>query len=146
MGSDQDKADCFIAERITYRFSQPKRGDLIVFRVNGIERIPIDETRQDVFYTKRLVGFPGETIKIRDGHLFVDGRLLDERDGIPPIEYVPRQFDGEIYNVPKDGFFVLGDNSKNSYDSRYWGSVPQQNVYGRVARIYFPFSRIAAPR
>ncbi len=50
------------------------------------------------------------------------------------------------FRVPDNSYFVLGDNSYNSYDSRYWGCVPAANVYGRVSRVYFPLSRAGVPR
>jgi signal peptidase I len=52
----------------------------------------------------------------------------------------------EEFRVPENSYFVLGDNSYNSYDSRYWGCIPARNIYGRVARIYFPLSRAGVPR
>ena len=111
------------------------------------------EGEGETFFVKRLVGLPGERIEIRDGRVFADGRLLDEGAGIPPITYVspgsgmPSMLpSGGSYVVPRDGFVVLGDNSTRSFDSRYWGAVPRENIYGRVARIYYPWSRIGVPR
>ena len=102
---------------------------------------------------KRLVGLPGERIEIRDDRVFADGKVLEQGAGIPPVSYVfpgsgmPSVFsDGGSFSVPRDGFFVLGDNSTRSFDSRYWGAVPRENIYGRVARIYYPWSRIGVPR
>jgi signal peptidase I len=100
-----------------------------------------------------VVGLPGERIEIRDGHLFADGRQLNENNGIPTVLYysVPTSLtnsfnSGGIYLVPDDAYFVLGDNSRKSFDSRYWGYVPRTNIYGRVSRIYYPFSRASIPR
>jgi signal peptidase I len=111
------------------------------------------EGDEDIFFVKRLVGLPGERIEIRDGRVFADGRLLDESVGIPPITFVspvsrmPSLLpEGASYTVPQNGFFFLGDNSANSFDSRYWGSVPRKNIYGKVSRIYYPLSRIGVPR
>ena len=103
-----------------------------------------------MFFVKRLVGLPGERIEIRGGRLFADGRLLDESAGIPPIVYTSPRMSSvsseTSYAVPEDGFFFLGDNSAHSFDSRYWGSVPRKNIYGKVSRIYYPLSRIGVPR
>lgn len=135
--------DQVFVDRLSYAFSNPKRGDLVAFRTTGLPKLPADQ-----FYLKRLVGLPGEKIEIRDGHLFADGRLLGEKDGIPNITYtIPSAQDATgVYEVPLDAYFFLGDNSLNSSDSRYWGSVPRGNIYGRVARIYYPFDRLGVPK
>jgi signal peptidase I len=148
LGASHGIPDHIMVDRVTYLFSQPKRGELVVFRTSGIVGIPAE-----AFFVKRLVGLPGERIEIRDGRLFADGRQLDETSGIPPITYtLPKTLtssmapeSGSVSYVPKNSFFFLGDNSANSYDSRYWGSVPRQNIYGKVARIYYPLSRIGVP-
>ena len=137
--------DHFFVNRLAYAVSAPERGDLVVFRTFGIGGIPGTE---DVLYVKRLVGFPGETIEIRDGRVHANGRQLSEADGIPNLRYVDR-IGGEgagTYHVPAGHCFVLGDNSERSADSRYFGSVPVQNLFGRVSRIYYPISRISVPR
>lgn len=146
LGRAHGTADHFIADRLSYRFSPPKRGELVVFRTTGIAEI-----RADTFFVQRLIGLPGEKIEIRDGHIFADGRQLGESDGIPSIAYtVPpaRPFIAEagVHEVPQDAYFMLGDNSPNSFDSRYWGYLPKANVYARVSRIYYPFSRASTPR
>ena len=96
---------------------------------------------------------PGERIEIRDGSVFANGVRLTERDGIPPIRFVTRAVvehaagaSTASYDVDKGGYFVLGDNSSNSLDSRFFGCVPRQNVYGKVTAIYYPFSRAGRPR
>jgi signal peptidase I len=149
-GGSHGTPDCVIIDRVSYLFSQPKRGDLVVFRTTGIMGIEGDG---EIFFVKRLVGLPGEQIEIRDGHVFADGRLLDKESGIPPITYISPAVSlpsvipkGGSYTVPQDGFFFLGDNSAHSLDSRHWGSVPRRNIFGKVSRIYYPLSRIGVPR
>jgi signal peptidase I len=142
--------DHVIADRLSYRISPPRRGDLIVFatsQISGIQHPP-HSTGEEVFFIKRLVGLPGEKIRIADGKLFADGRLLGERDGIPAITYtdpvgVPAtaKREGQDFVVGSDEYFALGDNSPNSFDSRYWGCVPAAAIYGKVTMIYYPFSR-----
>src|SRR5439155_13717080 len=85
--------------------------------------------------------------------VFANGLRLTAADGIPPIHYVSREAmeggDGALgasYLVDRQGYFVLGDNSTNSLDSRHWGCVPRKNVYGKVTGIYYPFSRAGRPR
>ena len=137
--------DHFFVNRLAYAFSGPERGDLVVFRTGGIVGIPGTE---DVLYVKRLVGFPDETIEIKEGRVHANGRQLSEADGIPNLRYVDRIGGGGTgaYHVPAGHYFVLGDNSERSADSRYFGSVPLQNLVGRVSRIYYPLSRISVPR
>lgn len=143
MGGDGVAADQLMADRLSYRLSQPKRGDLVVFQTDGVEGLP-----PGLFYIKRIAGLPNETIVIKEGRLFVDGRQLSEADGIPPgVDYFDHPSTDEPgFQVPAGSYFVLGDNSAHSYDSRYWGAVPHENIYGRVARIYYPLSRAGVPR
>lgn len=146
-GVSKGTPDHVIVDRLSYRFSAPQRGDLAIFTTTGIAGIPANPS-----YVKRVVGLPGEKIEIRDGHVFADGRQLNEQDGIPPVSYIVGPVQTQsltsagIYVVPEGAYFMLGDNSRNSYDSRYWGFVPRANIYGRVSRIYYPFSRAGVPR
>ena len=135
--------DHIVADRVSLRFSEPQRGDLVVFQTDGLPRVP-----PGAFYVKRVVGLPNETIMIKEGRLFVDGRQLDETDEVPPsVDYFNHPSTDEPgFHIPAGSYFVLGDNSAHSYDSRYWGAVPHENIYGRVARIYYPFSRAGVPR
>jgi len=143
--------DHVIVDRLSYRFGPPRRGDVIVFSASQIAGIR-DQLggEKEVFYMKRLVGLPGERIRIADGKLFANGKLLGESDGIPEITYTEpagtpssARRDGQEFLVGPDEYFALGDNSPNSYDSRYWGCVPASAVYGKVTMIYYPFSRAA---
>ncbi len=142
------RGDHLIVDRLTYRFCSPRRGDLLVFLTRGISGLP-----QDQIYIKRIVGMPGERLEIRGGSVFANGVRLTSADGLPPIKYATADFmhrddgpPGSSYAVDKEGYFVLGDNSTNSLDSRHWGCVPRENVYGKVTGIYYPFSRAGRPR
>lgn len=145
-GLSYGTGDHIVADRLCYKLSPPKRGELIVFRTASIAEI-----HDDAYFIQRLVGLPGEKIEIRDGHVFTDGRQLGENDGIPDRPYTTAPFQAfmtgpGVYQVPQDAYFMLGDNSPNSFDSRYWGYLPMANVYARVSRIYYPFSRAGVPR
>jgi signal peptidase I len=135
--------DLVLANRLSYRFGAPQRGDLIVFgtsAIRGIIRQP-NSTGAEMIFVKRLIGLPGERIRIADGKIFADGRLLGEADGIPNLPYLPGNGKAEFVVGPKE-FFVLGDYSANSYDSRYWGGVPTSAVIGKVTMICYPLQRI----
>jgi signal peptidase I len=155
LSPDAGGPDHILINRAAYWFADPRRGDLVAFRVRGIPGIEAEaryDATQETHFVKRLVGLPGETIEIRDGHVFADGNQLGAVDGIPPFTYVQPSvrphfsLDPGKYVVPNDSYFVLGDNSPRSSDSRYWGYVPKENVIGKVARIYWPPSRMSVPR
>ena len=103
----------------------PRRGDVIVFN---------DPTGASRDLVKRVVGLPGEVVKIMEGTVYINGTKLDE----PYLEGF--HYTGSIECIPKsrdcglqeDEFFVIGDNRGNSNDSRYWGPVPLQNIVGKV--------------
>jgi signal peptidase I len=116
-------------------FGKPHRGDVIVF-------IYPENPKKD--FIKRLVGLPGETVEIKSGTIYVDGRPL--LDPVFNQRYYYNKGDfaekGKSIKVPADSFFVLGDNSASSQDSRYWGFVPWKNMLGEAMFIYWPPQRI----
>ena len=116
-------------------YSQIERGDVIVFKY------PVDMKKD---FIKRLIGFGGETIEILDGNVYIDG----EKVTVPGIDDV-KYFNLGTYGhsgvktlIPEGYLFVMGDNSRSSHDSRYWGFVPEENVVGKASFIYWPFSRM----
>lgn len=127
--------DHLIANKIIYRFREPSRGQVVIFR------FPDPEDRRD--FVKRLVGLPGETLAIRDGRIYINGELADEPRLADFYYYGNRDFEIEI---PPEKFFVLGDNSGNSYDSRFWGFVPRSDMIGVASFIYWPPDRWGAVR
>lgn len=141
--------DHVMVDLLSYRLGAPQRGDLIVFATSQISGIRKDQSNEgEVFFTKRLVGLPGERIRIAGGKIYANGRLLDERDGIPPFNYIEpsrdssdARMEGQDYRVGEGEYFVLGDNPPNSFDSRYWGNVPANSILGKVTLIYYPFKR-----
>ncbi|MCM8763397.1 MAG: signal peptidase I [Candidatus Omnitrophica bacterium] len=112
-----------------------KRGDVIVF-------ISPEDTRKD--FIKRVVGLPGEKVQIKDLRVYINGRPLEE-GGFAHRNYYNRgEFgeEGKVIEVPKDAYYVLGDNSFSSRDSRYWGFVPKKYVLGKAFLIYWPLTRL----
>jgi len=120
-----------IANKISYRFESPERGEIIIFRP------PLEIKRN---YIKRIIGVPGDKVEIANGEIFLNDERLEE-------SYVKN---GSHENmsptiVPGNSFFVLGDNRPNSSDSRYWGFVPRKNVVGRAWLVFWPLNRIRMP-
>jgi len=137
--------DHFVAEGFTYWFREPRRGDVLIFRGDGITGMP--SSQQGQIYTERLVGLPGETLRIEEGKLFVDGKPVALINAAGEIRYLPVPLPHQLksptdqFTVPEGGYFVMGDNSTNSFDSRFWGVVPTENVMGRVWLRYWPLPR-----
>jgi signal peptidase I len=132
--------DHVFSEGIAYLFRKPHRGDIVVFKTAGIQSIP-----QDQFYVKRIAGEPGDHLRIAGGKLFINEKPISLSNALGEIVYdLPPQFvTSAITNltVPDRCYFVLGDNSTNSFDSRFWGCVPRGNIIGRVAYCYYPLQR-----
>ncbi len=114
---------------------QPKRGDVIVF-------IYPESPKKD--FIKRLVGLPGETLEIKNGTVYVNDKPLIDSIFNQRYYYNRGEFgqEGRKIKIPDDNFFVLGDNSASSQDSRYWGFVPRKNILGKALVIYWPPQRI----
>ena len=116
-------------------FSQPQRGDVIVF-------IYPEDPKRD--FIKRIAAAGGETLEIKDGDLFVNDQMV-EKSPMKNFYYYNRgDFGGQDQKikVPEGSYFVLGDNSASSKDSRYWGFVPEGFVIGRAELVYWPLNRM----
>lgn len=113
-----------LMNRILYRISMPKRGDVVVFLPNG--------NQNSHFYVKRVVGLPGETVQIRDGNVYIDGLMLAEDDRFDKI-VDPGIAQNELL-LGSDEFFVLGDNRNSSEDSRSGniGAVKKDTIIGKA--------------
>lgn len=113
----------------------PKRGDVIVF-------IYPENPKKD--FIKRLIAFPGEAVEIKNGTIYINDKPLLEPMFSLRYYYNRGQFAEERQKiiVPEDHYFVLGDNSASSQDSRYWGFVPHKNILGKAILIYWPPQRI----
>jgi signal peptidase I len=122
--------DRVLVNKFIYRFTEPERGDVIVFKsVQGDD--------QDLI--KRVVGVPGDEITVRGGRLFVNGE--PQREPYVNKKYPDRSFYAPT-TVPKDHVFMMGDNRANSQDSRVFGPVPKENIEGEAFLRFWPPGRI----
>jgi signal peptidase I len=121
--SDQER---IFINKFVYRFEPIERGDVIVFWY------PLDRSKS---FIKRVIGLPGETIELRGGHLYLDGKEL-------PEAYIPASYlDGSSYGpmvIPADEYFVMGDHRDSSNDSRVFGPVGRPFIYGKAVFAYWP--------
>ena len=127
-GSMENTNDKLIALRTSYWFKDPKRGDIIIFKY------PEDERE---WYIKRVIALPGETVQVKDGKVYINGssKPLSE----PYIKEEPVEDFGP-YTVPKNGYFVMGDNRNNSNDAREWDIhyVSRDEILGKAWFRYYP--------
>ncbi len=127
--------DYILTDKVTYRFTQPKNGDVIVLKN------PRDESQD---FIKRIMATPGQTVKVEGNHVFVQGAELSEQY-LPP-ETLTRSgaflHEGETISVAPDQYFVFGDNRSHSSDSREWGAVTKKEIIGRVIFRYWPPSTV----
>jgi signal peptidase I len=114
-----------VVEKMSYRFHGPERFDIVVLRL---------PSQGDELLIKRVVGLPGETVEIRNGHVYVDGQVLDEPFAIGDTR--PGRQSSVV--VPPLHVYVLGDNRNHSNDSRNFGPVPIENLVGRAWLSYWP--------
>jgi signal peptidase I len=145
--------DFILVNKLVYRFSEPKRGDIVVFKY------PIDP---NIDFIKRIVALPGEQVEVRNNQVFINGKPLPlievgrgEENGVRKVIYEEVLPEGikhkvQFYEdfpfskrdfgpvvVPPNHYFVMGDNRDNSEDSRYWGFLPRENIVGKAFVIYF---------
>lgn len=126
--------DNLIVEKLSYRFGDPERFDIIVFR-------PYENEKE--YYIKRIIGLPGETVQIdEEGKIYINGEVLEENYGAETIRSAGRA--SELITLGEDEYFVMGDNRNNSKDSRSEavGNVNRSQIIGRAWVRIWPLSKI----
>jgi len=132
-------SDRVIANRLAYRFADPKRGQIVVFEAPAAAKRCRPGDGGSTF-VKRIMGLPGERVSERDGVVFVNGRRLVE----PYVDAALRGRETASWpRVTRGHYFVLGDNRTHSCDSRTWGTVPRGNLIGPVTLTYWPPSHLS---
>jgi len=133
---DVRHGDKIMVFKPVYWFREPRRGEVVVFKY------PIEPKKA---FIKRLIATGSETVEIRKGNIVVDNEIIDEPDIFRQTYYYPRAPYGEEgvpITVPEDSYYVLGDNSAHSKDSRIWGFVPKKNMIGKAILIWWPPKRV----
>ena len=134
--------DHLFMEGISYLNREPHRGDIVIFK----NRI-VSKKEPEAIYIKRVLGEPGEHVRLTDGKLFINDKPVALSNTLGLIVFAtptnhPIQIPETDATVPAGCYFVVGDNSTNSYDSRYYGSIPRKDILGRAFFCYWPPARI----
>jgi len=131
-------SDYLLVDEISYRFREPQRGEVVVFRYPGDERY---------YYIKRVIGLPGEEVEIKDGKVAIfnqdnpDGFILDESY---LSESAITSGKGEKVKIGEGKYFVMGDNRGFSFDSRSWGLLDRKEIVGITRLRLWPFNKVMA--
>ncbi|BAY50236.1 signal peptidase I (plasmid) [Scytonema sp. HK-05] len=125
--------DRLIIDKISYDFTSPQRGEIVVFN-------PTKTLQQDNFhdaFIKRVIGLPGDKVEVKNGQVYINSLPIKENY----IEAKPDYNWGPVI-VPANSYLVLGDNRNDSFDSHYWGFVPRNKIIGRAIFFFWPLNRI----
>jgi signal peptidase I len=128
MSPQIESGEYVVVNTLSYRFGDPHRGEIIAFR---------HERSAPMVFLKRVVGLPGERVRIDRGQVYVDGRELSE----PYLRYGDRRSVPETA-LPAGSYYVLGDNRRDSDDSRDWGPVPRDQIVGRALLGLWPLAHL----
>ncbi len=125
--------DFLITEKVSYRFGNPKKGEIIVLKN------PRDESQD---FIKRIIATPGDTVKVENNSVFINGQLLDETYLPPATPTQASAFlnEGTTIKAGANQYFVFGDNRNHSSDSREWGGLTKEEIVGRAFLRYWPLS------
>ena len=151
MESTLQDEDNILVEKLSYRFGEPKRFDVVIFYhffddeyAEAGEKIVHDKTNEESydFYVKRIIGLPGETVQIVGDTIYINGEPLEENYGKDPITF--EGVAAEPIKLGKDEYFVLGDNREVSQDSRYEevGNVKKELIVGKAWLRVYPFNKL----
>jgi len=123
-----------VADMSAFHKFGPQRWDVVVFHPPPKETF----TQPQEIWVMRIIGLPGESLEIRDDGVYIGGRREAQPKTLARIRYlasIPRSPQSSItypYTIPPDSYFVVGDNTTNSFDSRFWGALSRQSILGRV--------------
>ncbi len=128
--------DRLVVEKVSYHFHPPETGDIIVFQSpRQLQRYGYTKNQA---FIKRVIGLPGDTIKIDNGLVYINNQPLVENYIAEAPEYIL----ATPIKIPENLYFVMGDNRNNSNDSHVWGFLPRKNIIGRAVFRFWPFERL----
>jgi signal peptidase I len=135
--------DRLFVQTSAYWFTAPSRGEVVVFRTDALDSALVPKGQ---FYLKRIAGLPGEALQISEGRLLIHGQPLDQPlmlagHNFAPVGIHPLDMSSNLYRIPKNTYFVVGDNGTNSLDSRFYGPIPRASIIGRATKTYWPVAR-----
>lgn len=129
-----------LTDKITYQFSEPMRGDVVVFKAPATEPCAEDECE----YIKRIIGLPGDRVMVEDSQVYLNGQLLEQK-------FLPEEFvtdagsfcrEGEEVEVPEGQYLVFGDNRSHSRDGREFGPISKDLILGKAFFRYWPIESV----
>lgn len=142
MAPTVSQGDHVLVEQFTYKSHPPQRGDVVEFRINE-KSVRIDPG----IYVLRIVGMPGETIRLTEEGITIQDKPVLLHNVLGKIKYAPLPEatfltpEHDTILVPKDSFFLMGDNTNGSVDGRFWGFLPTKQVMGKVVARFWPLNR-----
>lgn len=139
MEANLHDGDNLIVDKISYRFRDPKRFEVVVFPY---------QYQENTFYIKRIIGLPGETVQIKDGYIYINGRKLEEDFGLEIINENAYGIAAKPITLKEDEYFLMGDNRNCSADSResHIGPIHRDELMGRAWIRIWPFQSIGVVR
>lgn len=150
MSPNYPDSEYLLTEKVTYYLRNPERGDIVVLKPPSAAESGASvtcgnapETGAPVLdeFIKRVIATPGETVQVKNGGVYINGKLLDETY-LHGVQTNGGTFlcEGQEYTVPPGEYVVMGDNRPNSSDSRYWGPITKSEITGRAWIIYWPLN------
>lgn len=135
MDPNFEDGEFILTDKVSYRFGNPERGDVIVFKA------PPDYQEE---FIKRIIGLPGDKVMVKSHQVYVNNKLIDETAYLDPaVQTDPENFvaEGQVYTVPDGSYFVLGDNRPHSFDGRGFGFIARSKITGKAWLAYWPPQR-----
>ncbi|MEX0621716.1 MAG: signal peptidase I [Candidatus Woykebacteria bacterium] len=137
-------SEYILTDKVSYRFSQPQRGDVVIFKA---------PTNPDVDFIKRIVALPGERLEIKNSTIIIYNdenprgfTLSEPYEIMEPIVGGSYLREGKIIEIPENSYFVFGDNRTHSFDSREWGPLTKDKIIGKAWIRYWPITKISIIR
>lgn len=128
--------DKVIGNRLSYKYGEPQRGDVVIFKA------PIEENEPEgTLYIKRLIGLPGEHVEIKNAKIYINGSQMPLKEDYLPEEWTMLN-DNQTFEIPQDSYLFLGDNRNCSKDARMWANpyISKDDMVAKAECIYFPFT------